>query len=128
VKDNTPYVVGFENKSDAKHIVKSLTMYNAMHKKFPSNEDIFICRPKDLSEWDTSKQKQVNIGLFDEEMLLIELFKLTEFRNIGVSMIELENIEENKGIGISYVNVAPIDNLEKEQKYIDKLEQDLRIN
>tara|TARA_Y100000389_G_C17416950_1_gene494315 strand:+ start:820 stop:1215 length:396 start_codon:yes stop_codon:yes gene_type:complete len=127
LKHNTPYIVCFENKADSKHIVKSLTIYHSIHKRLPVNKDIYICRPTDIEKWDTSKHKQVQYGLFDEEMHLIDLFKMTEFRNIGISMISLDHQEDVNGFGISFVNFAPIDDLEKEKDCIDKLESDFLL-
>jgi hypothetical protein len=127
VKNNIPYVTCFDKRLDAKHVVKSLTMYNSIHKRNPAVDEIYICSPDVMNKWDTSKNRQVNCGLFEEEMKLVDVFEITQFRNIGVSLISLDYKEDVKNYGISFINFAPVDDLESIEEGVKRLEDDFFI-
>jgi hypothetical protein len=102
----TSFVVCFENKKDAEHVMKSLSTYKFVHGDNPDESMVCMYNTNDII--DIEESDPIHYGLFSADMYLTDLASELFNRNMGLFMIN--DIYRNKGtnmLNIQSIQIYP---------------------
>ena len=116
---DSSFVVCFENKKDALHVMKSITTHKAVYQSNPDSNRLCIYNTHELIDNDVFIP--IEYGLYMKEIYLNDLLTQLFQRNIGICLINdiYHDNDDRNVLNIKSINIYPTEPLQLDIKCIE---------